>query len=141
VADGIDQSPVDPLAVDEVVDPDVDPASFDGELRLSEETRPLPPGEAPSPELSPPEPSPPEPSPPEPSPPEPSPPEPADDPEAAPALAARRSFFAQPEPLKWMAGAANAFRTGPLPQSGQLVGPSSCRPWITSKRRPQAAQM
>ena len=54
---------------------------------------------------------------------------------------ARRSFFAQPEPLKWIAGAANALRTGPLPHNGQLVGPSSCRPWMTSNRRPQAAQM
>jgi hypothetical protein len=130
VAEGIDQSPVDPLVVDEVVDRDVGPAPFDGELLLSGETPPLSPGEPPSPELSPPEPSPPEPSP----------PEPADDPEAAPALAARRSFFAQPEPLKWIAGAAKALRTGPLPHSGQLVGGSSCKPWITSKRRPQAAQ-
>jgi hypothetical protein len=61
-------------------------------------------------------------------------------PDPAPLFAGRRSFFAQPEPLKWTAGAANALRTGPLPQSGQLVGGSSCRPWITSNRRPQAAQ-
>ena len=38
------------------------------------------------------------------------------------ATVARRSFFAQPEPLKWTAGAANAFFTGPLPQTAQLVG-------------------
>jgi hypothetical protein len=54
--------------------------------------------------------------------------------------AARRSFFAQPDPLKWIAGAANAFRTGPLPQSGQCSGAGSSRPWMTSNRRPQAAQ-
>jgi hypothetical protein len=72
--------------------------------------------------------------------PEPSPPELEEAPDPAPLFAGRRSFFAQPEPLKWTAGAANALRTGPLPQSGQLIGGSSCRPWITSNRRPQAAQ-
>jgi hypothetical protein len=56
------------------------------------------------------------------------------------AAVARRSFFAQPLPLKWMAGGANALRTGPSPHNGQLVGPSSLMPWTTSKRRPQAAQ-
>ena len=35
---------------------------------------------------------------------------------------ARRSFFAQPDPLKWIAGAANAFLIGPPPHSGQAVG-------------------
>jgi hypothetical protein len=54
--------------------------------------------------------------------------------------AALRSFFAQPDPLKWMAGAANALRTGPDPQSGQVVGGSAWTPWITSNRRPHAAQ-
>ena len=34
-----------------------------------------------------------------------------------------RSFFAQPDPLKWIAGAVIALRIGPLPQSGQVVGP------------------
>jgi hypothetical protein len=55
-------------------------------------------------------------------------------------FAAWRSFLAQPDPLKWIAGAAMAFRTGPLPHSGQDVGGSAWTPWITSKRRPQAAQ-
>jgi hypothetical protein len=40
----------------------------------------------------------------------------------------RRSFLAQPEPLKWTAGAEIAFLTGPLPHSGQVVGPSSWTP-------------
>jgi hypothetical protein len=55
-----------------------------------------------------------------------------------PALA-RRSFLAQPEPLKWTAGAAIALRTGPDPHRGQAVGGSAWTPWMTSKRRPQAA--
>ena len=67
-----------------------------------------------------------------------SPPSPAD--AVAEAGLARRSFLAQPDPLKWTAGAANALRTGPEPQSGQTVGGSSCRPWIVSNRRPHAAQ-
>ena len=54
--------------------------------------------------------------------------------------AARRSLFAQPEPLKWTAGAANAFLTGPEPHNGHCVGGPSWIPWMTSKRRPQAAQ-
>jgi hypothetical protein len=53
--------------------------------------------------------------------------------------AARRSFFAQPEPLKCTDGAVMAFRTGPSPHSGQDAGGSPWTPWITSKRRPQAA--
>jgi hypothetical protein len=44
------------------------------------------------------------------------------DPEVA---VARRSFLAQPEPLKWTAGAANALRTRSLPQAGQAAGPST----------------
>jgi hypothetical protein len=62
--------------------------------------------------------------------------------ESAPERAAAaewRSFFAQPEPLKWTDGAEIALRTGPEPQSGQLVGGSPWTPWTTSKRRPQAA--
>jgi hypothetical protein len=51
--------------------------------------------------------------------------------------AALRSFFAQPDPLKWTAGAATALRTGPPWQTGQVVGPSACTPWITSNRCPQ----
>ena len=54
--------------------------------------------------------------------------------------AARRSLFAQPEPLKWTAGAANAFLTGPEPHNGHCVGGPSWIPWMTSKRRLQAAQ-
>jgi hypothetical protein len=53
---------------------------------------------------------------------------------------ARRSFFAQPVPLKWTAGAAKALRTGPPPHDGQLVGPSAWTPWMTSNRVPQLAQ-
>jgi hypothetical protein len=60
------------------------------------------------------------------------------DPDRA-AAADRRSFLAQPEPLKWIEGAEIALRTGPEPHSGQLVGGASWTPWITSKRRPQAA--
>lgn len=63
------------------------------------------------------------------------------DPEpAADRLLACRSFFAQPEPLKWTAGAAMALRTGPEPHNGQALGGSACTPWMTSNRRPQAAQ-
>jgi hypothetical protein len=47
-----------------------------------------------------------------------------------------RSFFAQPLPRKWIVGAENAFRTGPAPQTGQLVGPSAVTEWMTSKRWP-----
>ena len=57
------------------------------------------------------------------------------------AFVARRSRFAQPEPLKWIVGATNALRTGPSPHSGHDVGPSSWMPWTTSKRREQAAQV
>jgi hypothetical protein len=53
------------------------------------------------------------------------------------ALDVLRSFFAQPEPLKWIDGAENPFRTGPSWQRGQVVGPSALMPWITSKRCPQ----
>jgi hypothetical protein len=120
VAEGIGQSPeeldVDDAAVSELLlePPDEllsEPLSLDPPL-----SEPLPPSA------------------------EPSPPELDAEVDDEPAFAARRSFFAQPDPLKWIAGAANALRTGPLPQSGQLVGPASLRPWITSKRRPQAAQ-
>ena len=54
--------------------------------------------------------------------------------------AARRSFFAQPEPLKTIVGGAKALRTGPDPHDGQVSGEGSWTPWMTSKRRPQAAQ-
>jgi hypothetical protein len=55
-------------------------------------------------------------------------------------VVARRSFLAQPEPLKWTAGAANALRTRSLPHEGQAEGPSMWTPCITSKRMPQAEQ-
>jgi hypothetical protein len=50
---------------------------------------------------------------------------------------APRSFFAQPEPLKWTAGAVTPLRTSSLWQTGQLDGPSAWTPWITSNRCPQ----
>lgn len=52
----------------------------------------------------------------------------------------RRSFLAQPEPLKWKAGALIAFRTGPDPHRGHAAGGSSCTPWIASNRRAHAEQ-
>ena len=54
--------------------------------------------------------------------------------------AERRSFFAHPEPLKWTAGEEIAFLTGPPPQRAHASGASAWTPWMTSKRRPQAAQ-
>jgi len=42
-----------------------------------------------------------------------------------------RSFLAQPDPLKWTAGADKALRSG-APQTGQLAGPGSFTPWMTS---------
>jgi hypothetical protein len=45
----------------------------------------------------------------------------------------RRSTFAQPLPLKWIVGGANARVTGP-PHSGHWCGPASLRPRNTSKR-------
>jgi hypothetical protein len=54
--------------------------------------------------------------------------------------AGRRSFFAQPVPLKWIAGAVIPFRTGPLPHCGHVAGPSAWTPWMTSKRWPHALQ-
>lgn len=59
----------------------------------------------------------------------------------APPEAGRRSFLAQPEPLKTIVGGANALRIGPEPHSGHASGAGSFTPWMTSKRRPQAAQM
>jgi hypothetical protein len=53
---------------------------------------------------------------------------------------ARRSFLAQPVPLKWIAGAANAFLTGPPSHSGHVVGSSAWTPRRTSNRLPQFAQ-
>jgi hypothetical protein len=56
------------------------------------------------------------------------------------ALEADRSFFAQPEPLKWIDGAEKAFRIGPSWQTGHVVGPSALIPWMTSNRLPQWPQ-
>jgi hypothetical protein len=57
------------------------------------------------------------------------------------ALAARvelelaRSFFAQPEPLKWIVGGANTLRiVFSRPQLGQKCGPGSLIPWRMSAR-------
>jgi hypothetical protein len=41
---------------------------------------------------------------------------------------ALRSFFAQPDPLKWIVGGANALRTWFEWQTGQVFGPSSWTP-------------
>jgi hypothetical protein len=49
----------------------------------------------------------------------------------------RRSFLAQPLPLKWIVGGTNARVTRPS-QSGHCWGPASLRPWKTSNRWPQA---
>jgi hypothetical protein len=56
-------------------------------------------------------------------------------------LLARRSTFAQPEPLNTTVGGANALRTGPPPQLGQVSGPWPWTPCTTSKRCPQAAHV
>jgi hypothetical protein len=53
---------------------------------------------------------------------------------------ARRSFLAQPDPLKWIAGVANAFLMGPPPHSGQAAGGSAWTPRRISNRWPQFAQ-
>jgi hypothetical protein len=45
---------------------------------------------------------------------------------------ARRSIFAQPEPLNTTVGAAIILRTGPLPHDGQASGPSPWTPWTAS---------
>src|SRR4029453_198468 len=65
---------------------------------------------------------------------------PASDDELRLFAAAWRSFLAQPEPLKWIVGGANALRTGPSPQSGQRSGDGSSMPRMTSNRPPPAAQ-
>jgi hypothetical protein len=50
-------------------------------------------------------------------------------------LAAPRSFFAQPEPLKWIVGGANCLRIVPSrPHDGQTCGPASLIPWMKSAR-------
>lgn len=46
-----------------------------------------------------------------------------------------RSFFAQPEPLKWIAGVVNCLRiVPPAPHEGQKCGPGSLMPWRMSAR-------
>ncbi len=45
----------------------------------------------------------------------------------------RRSTFAQPDPLKTIAGATNALRIAP-PHTGQVSGPEAWTPCITSSR-------
>jgi hypothetical protein len=55
---------------------------------------------------------------------------------------AARSFFAQPDPLKWTAGVANPLRIVPsAPHAGQNRGPPSWIPWITSVSWPHVAQV
>jgi hypothetical protein len=52
-----------------------------------------------------------------------------------------RSFFAQPDPLKWIDGAENSLRIVPsLPHEGQKFGPGSSIPWRMSARWSQAVQ-
>jgi hypothetical protein len=52
-----------------------------------------------------------------------------------------RSFFAQPEPLKWTAGLTSAFRiVASSPHAGQNRGPVSLIRWITSIRCRQDVQ-
>jgi hypothetical protein len=64
--------------------------------------------------------------------------EPEDDLEA---LELPRSFFAQPDPLKWIVGGANSLRIVPSsPHEGQKSGPGSFRPWRISVRWSQVVQ-
>jgi hypothetical protein len=56
-------------------------------------------------------------------------------------LDAERSFLAQPDPLKWIAGVVNAFVIVPsAPHSGQNLGPLSLIPCTTSVSLPQLLQ-
>lgn len=58
------------------------------------------------------------------------------------ARVAARSFLAQPEPLKRIAGVLNPFLSVPsAPQLGQNLGVGSLIPWMTSVRCPQLEQM
>jgi hypothetical protein len=55
---------------------------------------------------------------------------------------AERSFFAQPEPLKWTADVVMPLLIVPsAPHSGQNFGPASWMPWITSVTVRQRAQL
>ncbi len=95
----------------------------------------------------------PEPDEPEPDEPEPDDPSPDDEPPSFPpsdvderdALVADeddpRSFFAQPEPLKWIVGGANCLRSVPsAPHVGQNCGAASLIPWRMSVFVPQFEQ-
>jgi len=54
----------------------------------------------------------------------------------------RRSFLAQPEPLKWIVGGLNALVRVPwAPQAGQALGPLLLMEWTTSVVLPQFEQM
>jgi hypothetical protein len=64
----------------------------------------------------------------------------AEDAFVADELEDERSFFAQPDPLKWIDGAEKALRTGAAPQTGHTVGLSALMPWSTSKRWPLLTQ-
>jgi hypothetical protein len=76
-----------------------------------------------------------------PSPPDPAPSDDERDPAFVPELDLPRSFFAQPDPLKWIAGAANCLRIeSSAPQDGQYRGPGSLIPWRMSARWSQAEQ-
>ena len=51
------------------------------------------------------------------------------------------SFFAQPDPLKWIVGGANTLRiVFSRPQLGQKCGPGSLIPWRMSARCSHAVQ-
>ncbi|HEY2887547.1 MAG TPA: hypothetical protein VGJ17_02945 [Candidatus Limnocylindrales bacterium] len=53
-----------------------------------------------------------------------------------------RSFFAQPEPLKWIVGGLNDLRNVPTaPQAGQAAGGPPLIEWTISLVRPQFEQM
>ena len=52
-----------------------------------------------------------------------------------------RSFFAQPDPLKWIAGDENCLRIVPSrPHDGQNFGPAALIPWTMSARWSQEVQ-
>jgi hypothetical protein len=52
-----------------------------------------------------------------------------------------RSFFAQPEPLKWTAGGAKSFLSvSSAPQAGQNRGAGASMPWMNSVRVEQFEQ-
>jgi hypothetical protein len=53
-----------------------------------------------------------------------------------------RSFFAQPEPLKWIVGGLNDLRSVPTaPQAGHAAGGPPLIEWTISLVRPQLEQM